>query len=300
VTPVNYPSAFTDAIYRSYHSIQEGAFASDTIGLGDVSVIGGLRVTRYVEHQYSKSGVAKTYAKTPVTPVAAILYHPLQGGTVYVSYVQALESGITVPDSFVNARETLPPVMSDQIEVGAKVERPTWVLSTALYRIDRGAQYANAANVYVSDGTQRYQGVEANGRVGLPLDLFVANSVAIEEATYLKSERDLQGRQVEGVPRFKDTVQVTERPTGLPGFSATAELSYTARLWGNAVNSFRVPSTTLINLRAGYDIGSAAHAVTLRAEVDNVANLHHWGYLGSGYVFVGEPRTVRLNASVKL
>ncbi|MGU3317096.1 TonB-dependent siderophore receptor [Sphingomonas sp. M6A6_1c] len=300
VTPVNYPSAFTDAIYRSYHSVQEGAFASDTISLGGVSVIGGLRVTRYVEHQYSKQGIVKTYAKSPVTPVAAVLYHPLPDATVYVSYVQALESGITVPDSFANARETLPPVMSDQIEVGAKVERPAWFFSTALYRIERGAQYANAANVYVSDGTQRYQGVEANWRVALPLDLSVANSVAIEEATYRKSEQDLQGRQVEGVPRFKDTVQVTERPSRLPGFSTTAELSHTARLWGNAVNTFRVPSTTLVNLRASYDIGSTLHALTLRAEVDNVANLHHWGYLGSGYVFVGEPRTVRLNASIKL
>lgn len=300
VTPVTYPSAFENAVYRNYHSEQDGAFASDTLSLGRVSVLGGVRFTRYSEDQYSKTGVRKAYRKTPITPVAALLYHPWRDTTLYVSYVQALEGGITVPDTYANARETLPPIASDQVEAGIKVERARWALSAAAYRIDRGAQYANSANVYVSDGTQCYQGVEANGWVMLPLDLTVTNSVALERATYLKTRADLQGHHVEGVPHLKDAVQLTERPSVIPGLSVTAELQYTTSFWGNAFNTFRIPSTTLGNVRASYDIHAGGRLVTLRAEVDNLANLHYWGYLTSGYFFVGPPRTVLVNASVKL
>ncbi len=300
VVPIAYPTAFTGGVYHNYQSTQRGVFASDTLTLGKVSLIAGARITRFSEDQLGKTGARKNYTKTPVTPVAALLYHPWPAATLYVSYVQALESGTTVPDTYANARETLPPVRSEQLEAGVKLERARWSLSAAAYRIARGAQYPNAANVYVSDGEQRYEGIEADARVALPLRLSIKDSLAIERASYRKTDPLLQGKAVEGVPGLKDTVQLTEQPVALPALRATLEAQHATSLWGNDVNTFRVPAVTLVNARVSYVVDAGGTPVTLRAEVDNLADRASWGFLQSGYFFIQPPRTVLLNASVRI
>jgi iron complex outermembrane receptor protein len=300
VVPIAYPTGFTGGVYHNYQSTQRGVFASDTLTLGTVSLIAGARVTRFSEDQLSKAGARTNYTKTPVTPVAALLYHPWPAATLYISYVQALESGTTVPDTYANANETLPPIRSQQVEAGIKLERARWSLSAAAYRIARGAQYPSAANVYVSDGEQRYEGIEADACVALPLGLSITDSIAIERAAYRKTDPLLQGKAVEGVPGLKDTVQLTEQLVALPALKATLEAQHATSLWGNDVNSFRVPALTLVNARLSYVIDAGGTPVTLRAEVDNLADRASWGFLGSGYVFVQPPRTVLLNATVRI
>ncbi|MGI4956672.1 MAG: TonB-dependent siderophore receptor [Janthinobacterium lividum] len=301
LTTILIPHDFSFPQYRSLRSDQTSAFASDTIDFGRKwSLIAGVRFTDYRQINYSAAGgPAAVDTETPLTPVAALLFHPWRDTTLYVSYVQALEDGGTVGDSYANAEQSLSPIRSDQIEVGAKIDRPGWSASAALYRINRGAQYADAANVFVSNGNERLQGLEANNRINLPWGFVFTNSFGWEEAVYQQTETDLIGNRVEGVPRFQDSVQLTNHVPWVKNLSATAEARYVDSIVGDSPNTFNLPHYVLVNLRASYTTKLYGKTVTLRAEVDNVANKHFWGFQASDYIYVGEPRTAYLNARIQ-
>ncbi|MCQ8239508.1 TonB-dependent siderophore receptor [Rhizosaccharibacter radicis] len=301
LTPIVIPHDYSFPQYRSFRSDQAAVFLSDTISLGKRwSLIAGGRFTDYRSLSYSRTGGSPTaYTVTPLTPVAALLYHPWRDTTLYVSYVQALEDGGTVGDIYKNAFESLPPLRSDQVEVGAKIDRRSWAANAAVYRINRGAQYVNADNVYVSDGNLRLQGFEADGHVDLPYGFTLTDSVAWEEGIYQDTEADLQGNRVEGIPRFQNKFQITDRIPFVKNLSATAEVQYVDGLVGNANNSFNVPAYVLVNLRVSYVMRINKKPVMLRAEIDNIANKHFWGWQTSDYLYVGEPRTAFLSARVE-
>ncbi|AFW01025.1 hypothetical protein BAR24_01920 [Gluconobacter oxydans] len=297
----SYSGSWNTATYRNYRSDQVGLFGSDTLTFDKHwSLLAGIRFTDF--HQLTwKASAAKTALRTtPLTPTAALMFHPWKDTTIYASYVQALENGGTVGDTYKNARETLPPIRSDQVEIGAKVARASWDLTGALYRITRGAQYANADNVYVSNGTVTYQGAELSGHVDLPFGITLTDSLGAEGGKYSKADATIKGNKIEGIPLFQNVFQLTDRIPGVPGLSATAEVHYTASMWGDSSNTYHVPSYTLLNLRASYRTSIGHHKVTLRAELDNATNLHYWGFLASDYFFVGTPRAVFLNARFDL
>ena len=290
------------SVYRNYRSDQVGLFLSDTVTFTPQwSLLAGVRYTNFQQNSYSAADVrTAAYKVNPVTPTVALLYHPVHNMTVYASYVQALENGGTVGDTYKNARQTLAPIRSDQVEVGAKITRSTWDLTGALYRITRGAQYANAENYYVSNGTQVYQGFELNGHVDLPLGFVVTDSLGIESSKYKKTDPSIQGNTAEAIPTFQNMFTLTNNIQAVPGLSASAEVHYTGRMWGDAMNVYHIPGYTLLNLRASYRTHIGKHRVTFRAELDNVANTHYWGVLASDYFYVGAPRTVYLNARFDL
>ncbi len=290
------------SVYRNYRSDQVGLFLSDTVTFTPQwSLLAGVRYTNFQQSGYNAADVrTAAYKVNPVTPTVALLYHPVRNMTVYASYVQALENGGTVGDTYKNARQTLPPIRSDQVEVGAKITRRSWDLTGALYRITRGAQYANADNYYVSSGTQVYQGFELNGHVDLPLGFVVTDSLGIEASKYKKTDPSIQGNTAEAIPTFQNMFTLTNNIQAVPGLSASAEVHYTGRMWGDAMNVYHIPGYTLLNLRASYRTHIGKHRVTFRAELDNVANTHYWGVLASDYFFVGAPRSVYLNARFDL
>ncbi|MGI4745739.1 MAG: TonB-dependent siderophore receptor, partial [Janthinobacterium lividum] len=79
----------------------------------------------------------------------------------------------------------------------------------------------------------------------------------------------------------------------------TAEARYVDSIVGDSPNTFNLPHYVLVNLRASYTTKLYGKTVTLRAEVDNVANKHFWGFQASDYIYVGEPRTAYLNARIQ-
>jgi iron complex outermembrane receptor protein len=70
---------------------------------------------------------------------------------------------------------------------------------------------------------------------------------------------------------------------------------YTEKQFADAANTQVVPSWTRLDIGGRYAFDVSAHAVTLRAGVNNVTNRNYWasagGYPGQGYLTVGAPRT---------
>lgn len=303
ITPLPWNGSYDDSLqYHNYHSAQKAVFASDTVGFADQwSVLLGLRYSDYDQTSYNTAGaVTNQYKKTPVTPTVAVMFRPRADTLVYASYVEALEQGSTVGTTYANADEVLAPLKSKQYEVGAKHDGRGWGVTGALFEIDRGAEYANAQNYYVSNGQVRLRGAELNGYVNVDTGTRVTASAAYTTGTYRRTDPSLEGNRLEGIPKWQASVGVTQKVPGVGGLSANAEVHYFDGLTADANNKYRLPSYSLVNLGVAYQTSVAHHPVTLRAGVDNVFNRNYWGFLASGYTFVGAPRTVGVNAKIEL
>lgn len=288
--------------YTNFNSQQKSIFASDTLRfLRDWSILAGIRYTSYHQTSWtSPSASPVSYTQNPVTPTLALMFRPRSDLLFYASYVEALEDGGTAPGSYANANQVIDPIKSKQYEVGVKYDGRHVGASAALFRIERGAEYGNAQNVYVSNGKERINGVELEGHVDLPAGFRVAGSTAWEAGTYSETEADLIGKRIEGIPRWQATLQVSDRIPGVTGLTANAEAHYYGSMMADANNNYVLPSFTLVNAGLSYRTTVAGHGVTLRAEVDNIFNRHYWGFLQSDYMFVGAPRTLALNARFDL
>jgi iron complex outermembrane receptor protein len=288
--------------YNNFNSQQKSLFASDTLSfLKYWSFLAGIRYTSYHQTSWTAPGTAGTsYTQTPITPTLALMFRPRSDLLFYASYVEALEDGGTAAEGYANANQVLDPLKSKQYEVGVKYDGRMAGASAALFRIERGAEYGNAQNVYVSNGKERIDGLELDGHVNLPAGFRVAASTAWEAGKYSETEADLVGNRIEGIPRWQATLQVSDRIPGLNGVTANAEAHYYGSMMADANNQYVLPSFTLFNAGLSYRTMIGGHGVTLRAEVDNIFNRHYWGFLQSDYIFVGTPRTLAINARFDL
>lgn len=300
ITPLTWTGTYDySQQYRNYTSSQKALFASDTVEfLQDWSVLAGLRYTDYHQTSHTFAGDTTTYLQKPVTPTVALMFRPSQQVLYYASYVGALEDGGTVGTGYANADESLAPIKSKQYELGAKYDSHRWGASAALFQIDRGAQYGNAANVFVSDGNIRLRGIELNGHVDLPAGFEVSGSSSWETGVYQQTDPTIVRNKVEGIPRFQGTVQVSDKLPGFEALTASAEAHFFGHMAADANNLYTMPSVTLFNAGVTYRTQIDQHNVTLRGGVDNVFNKAYWGFLASDYIFAGAPRTVSLNARV--
>lgn len=294
---------------RTSNKVERSLFASDTVTFSERwSLLAGLRHTRYEQTSYSVyTGVQTSqYRKGVTTPTLALLYHPLPEATLYASYVESLEQGTTVGVDYANYGVTLDPLKSKQYEVGAKWERPHWNASAALFRLERGAEYANSANVYVQDGELRYQGLELAGRWRISERWSVGTSALYLDATYQEaSSAWLVGRRVEGTARFSAAADVGYSFASVPGLSVFVDAKY----WGKAAVynlesrgwTLYTPDYVVTNLGGSWRTELLGRTLTLRLAVNNLFDRRYWqagSCTGCGALSPGAPRTYAFNAKI--
>jgi iron complex outermembrane receptor protein len=296
VASVNY----SGGIYRDDETTQNALFASDTIKLSsDWSLLAGLRYTQFKDIAYNTNNtVSATYPADQTTPTVAVMYKPAADTTLYVSYVEALEQSAVAPTSTANANQTFAPLKSKQSEVGIKTEHGIWNASAALFRIERGAQYTNSANVYVEDGQTRYQGLEMNSVVQASKNLSIEGGLMLLDATLQNAAAGYSGKRAVGAPRRQASLQMTWRPDGLPGLALHAGTQYLGELAMDAANVHTLPSYELFDAGLSYRSRIGGKMVSLRANVSNIANRKYWTIYNENYLNVGSPRTVSLGARV--
>ena len=169
--PVDVTNPFSE--FYDYSSVKPGpdiwtrttykdAFLSDTLRLGENwDVILGLR---HINLRNNRLNSSTTYDKSAITPTLAIVYRPVEGLSLYGSYIEDLSQGATAPRTAANANQVFPPQVSRQYEFGAKAEYNDWSASAALFRIEQALTYTTPDNVFTQEGEARYQGLELNGK----------------------------------------------------------------------------------------------------------------------------------------
>jgi iron complex outermembrane receptor protein len=177
-------------VYRDSDITQRAIFASDTVKLSDQwSALLGLRSTNYEQNSYSIAGARSSqYTKDGVvTPTLALMFKPAPDTTLYTSYVESLEQGASVGITYANFRDLLNPLKSKQYELGIKTQRDRWSATAALFRIERGAEYANSQNVLVQDGQSIYQGLELGAATRLGSQWQLGGNLMFLDTSYQRA-----------------------------------------------------------------------------------------------------------------
>lgn len=294
------------AFYTISDYTQKSVFLSDTVAFAPHrSLLAGLRYMDYENNNFAASGARTShYHKKPLTPTMALLYQPSDTLTVYGNYVEALEDGGTVSNVYANANTVLAPLKSRQVEFGLKADHAKWGASAALFRIRRGAAYAdyssNSQGIYVQGGELRYQGLELNGRADLTRDLEATAGATWLDATYQATSPAIVGNRIESTPRFQAALGVNAKVRAVPGLSLHANASYVGAQAANSANAWSVPAVTLASAGGAYRSRLGENAVSYRLEISNLTNRSYWNSTGSNALQAGAPRTISLNARIDL
>ncbi len=286
--------------YRDSDITQKALFASDTIQLTQRwSVLGGVRYTNYEQHGYSSGGATtSTYSQNGVvTPTVAVMFRLAPTTTLYASYVESLEAGTVVGDTYANRGELLKPLRSKQYEVGIKTAHARWSATAALFRIERGAAYANSANVYTQDGESIFQGIEMGGDVRLGSQWNLGGELMWINTKYERGAAN-NGNRVAGAPQFVIAGHATYSVPYVPGLRIGAEAKFTGNTNVRPSANLSAPGYLLVNVGASYATRIAGYDVTFRAAIDNLLNRRYWEYQYADYVTPGDPRTLSLNARI--
>ena len=287
-------------VRRAKEIWQRAVFLSDRVELNDRwSVLGGLRWTHYEQNSLNASGgVTSSYEKTGVlTPTVAVMNKLTADTMAYVSYVESLQQGTTVGTTYANARELLDPLVSKQWELGLKKDGAQWSGTAALFKVERGAEYANASNVYVQDGKTIYQGLELGATGRLNKLWSVGGSLMLLDAEYVEGSAN-NGKRVAGAPQQVVTAQVAYRVPEVQGLQVRLGAKHTGETPLRTDNSLEVDSYTLFNLGATYDTKIQGYATTFRTSINNLTDRKYWMFQYANYIKPGDPRTLSVSATV--
>ena len=287
-------TSYKDTVNEFGTNRRRELFLSDTLRIGeDWDIILGLR---HANLDLKLSG----YDKSALTPTLAAIYRPVEGLSLYGSYVEAMEQGATAPRTATNANQVFPPRVSKQYEFGAKAEGDDWSASAALFRIQQGLTYTSPANVFTQDGEARYQGLELNSKFRLGRRWLLTASAMWLDATNQKTTGGtLDGKRIGGVAREQVSLYGEYRMPGFP-LTLTAGARYVGKFPADPGNQFYNDDVTLFDIGARYETGIFGKGLTLRLNVDNVADEAYWMPIpGLGNIYQGPPCTIKLGVEFK-
>ncbi|WNC93320.1 TonB-dependent siderophore receptor [Paraburkholderia sp. FT54] len=289
-------------LYRQQRTTQAAVYASDTVQLAShLSALVGVRYTQYQQHVYDPSGaVTSQYQADPVTPTFALMFKTDPYSTLYASYVESLEQGGSAANFNANFPATYGPLRSKQYEVGFKTDRAKWGANLALFRVDQGYNYTNVDNIFVQDGTKRFQGVDASGWLALTSEWRVLGGVMwLDTKAVDVNDPNVEGKRIYGAPRFTVTGRIEYNPSYLRPLTLAFGGKYVSNQAVDAQNTQFVPAYTTFDLSGRYETKIAGKDVTFRAGINNLFNRRYWTTAWGYYVAPSPTRTAVASATLQ-
>jgi iron complex outermembrane receptor protein len=248
---------------------------------------------------------------------ASLLYLFDSGIAPYVSYSEAFEpivAGRVFDTAFGSAGRIPDPATSNQYEAGIKFQPPGTdiLLTTAFFDIRRtNATTPDTRNpgFVVQTGEVGVQGVEFEARANVAEGLTLIGGFSFLD---IRNVRDdgvttndltggtvrLQGLRPVQVPDTTASLFVDYRFTegALRGLGLGGGVRYLGPSWGDPANTFKVPSSVLVDALASYDLQFLDPRLTGFSAQVNVQNLLDERYVTGCFTYsgcyYGLPRTV--------
>lgn len=291
-------------------------FIADTIGAFDDRALltVGLRHQAIRVRSYSYADGSRTgeYDESANTPVIGLVVKPVDGLSLYINRIQGLAQGSSAPidPKLVNSGEVFAPYKSTQYEVGGKLAVGGVGLSLALYQTKQPSAFtrpvdpANPAGqqIYVLDGEQRNRGVEFS-MDGEPVEgLRLIGGLSVGKAELRRTGGGVnEGNWAPGVPSYTLNGNVEWDLPFLPAATLTGRVVRTGEQKVNAANTLEIGSWTRFDIGARYVFEMNDRPVSLRFNIDNVANKRYWASAYDSFsstLLQGAPRTVKLSTTV--
>jgi len=289
-------------------------YASDTVGFWDdrIQITGGLRLQNIKVKTYLAfdGSLDTTYEDDAITPIVGIVVKPFEGLSLYANRIEALQQGSSAPPTAVNYPDVIPPYKTKQYEFGGKLKVGPVFLSLALYQIDKPNILSIDATpdnpddtlvYYGLFGKQRNRGVEFTVNGELAPGLRLISGVAVNDAKQRRTNDPLtEGKDAKGVADWTANANLEWDTPMVEGLTLTGRVTHTGKQWVNAQNTLSIPDWTIFNLGARYVLAAGDVPVTLRLNVDNVANKRYWASAFDTFansVLQGQPRTIKASIS---
>lgn len=261
----------------------------------------GARQQEIETRNIALSGVqTPVYSKNKVSPSAAVLYKFTPGWSGYVSYIEGLSQGATAPAGSVNAGEQFAPFVSQQYEAGVKYEAGTLGLTAALFQIAQPSGFlSTATNRFGVDGEQRNRGLELNAFGEIRRGWRVLGGVLFLDGEQTQTQNGrFDGRAAPGAPKVQLTLGTDMDVPGMPGLALNGRVFYTSAQYLNQSNTQRIPGWTRLDIGARYATRAFGRALTLRANIENLADKRYWASATAGSLGYSAPRTFLISATV--
>lgn len=216
---------------------------------------------------------------------------------IYSNFIQALEPGWLAPIGTKNAGQALPPFFSNQVEFGAKGHFDKWIGTLALYRISQANGVLDVTTnppTFTQDGRQINKGIGLSfaGDLTHKLHAFLSASF-IHPRQHSTHDPSTEGKSPSTIPGATERINLSWDVQHVKHLNLNCNLMQNGSAAFDAVNSYRVPSWTKLDLGARYTFGQEK-PLTIRAEVENVANNRYWASAFSGGLVPSGPRVVNV------
>ena len=266
----------TDSKYNNY-----GFYAQDMVTINDQwQVLGGLRYDIQVTPGDDGESDEKLDA---VVPKLALIYHPVNNGSIYLTYSESFEPQSDVSGDATNAGDSLDPVTGKLYELGTKWELldDRLFASGAIFEI---TQENSTLNVYDGNdyevtqaGERVHRGAELAFQGNITDALSLSGTGTYLDAEYTKDE-NYQGNRPADVPRF--SASLWSRYQMDQGTDLNLGAIYVGSRYGDAANTFKKDGYTR------FDLG-VSHTFHYDQDLDmvfrfNVENLLDTEYYAGG------------------
>ncbi|WP_257118583.1 TonB-dependent siderophore receptor, partial [Aliarcobacter vitoriensis] len=231
--------------------------------------------------------VVSGYEKSELTPSVSLVYKPFENLSLYTSYMEALEQGGIAGETYngydvTNANEQMDPIMSNQIEVGAKLTLGNTLLTAALFQIDRAFQFYDESDItkpkYVQDGRNVYKGFEFTATGKLTDNLTALGGFTLLEASVKdnKSNPALEGKTPFNVSDKFAKLYLEYTPFDSINFAVNGGANYTGSFYGTNFETDKIDSYILYNIGARYTTNATPYPLTFRVNVNNLFDKEYW------------------------
>ncbi|MEJ1095411.1 MULTISPECIES: hypothetical protein [unclassified Pseudoxanthomonas] len=257
--------------------------------------------TRYHKTVLSTSGVTSERLSETTHYNVSTVINVTDNASVFGSWVTGLEESGSAPASAINREEVLPPVETEQFELGTRYAIfPRLTLIVALFDVSKPSQGFRLDGSFGVVGEVRHRGFEGSiaGELTSKTSI-LAGFVAFEsELSGALVDAGLVGSHDMGVSQRVANATIVRRFGN--DWSLDATISYMGERWADTANSFKAPAVTTLSLglRHGFMLGG--RRADLRILGSNLLGAEGYLVAQSGLLSPVPPRTVRAVLTVAL
>ncbi len=309
--PVQTPTPST-AIRQDAQVYTENKFSgvalSDTLGFFDDRLLLtlGARWQRVKVEDWTNNVKGDTaYDEEKISPSGGILFKATDALSLYANYLEGLSQGKVAPSTSVNEDEIFPPFISRQVEVGAKYDAGAFAMTAAVFRIKQPAYETNGTSrVFGPNGKRQNDGVEFS-LFGEPLKglRLLGGVMYIDSELTHTTNGTFDGNRAPATPKYNVNLGAEWDVPRLEGLTLTTRGIYSSSQYLDQANAKEIDAWNRIDVGARYAFKVDDKHITLRANVENVADKRYWSSAGASDdsepgLTLSTPRTYLLSATV--
>ncbi|MCD9116711.1 TonB-dependent receptor [Pseudomonas bijieensis] len=304
-TPGN-PTRQDPKVYTENHF--SGLALSDTLGLFDDRLLLtlGARWQRVEVDDWSDGVKGPTaYDEEKVSPSGGILFKATDRLSLYANYMEGLSQGKIAPSTSVNEDEIFPPFVSRQVEVGAKYDAGALAVTAAVFRIKQPAYATDATTrIFGPNGKRENTGVELNV-FGEPVKgtRLLGGVMYIDSKLTNTTGGTFDGNRAPATPEYNVNLGAEWDVPSVQGLTLTTRGIYSSSQYLDQSNTKQIDSWERFDVGARYGFKVDEKNITLRANIENVADKRYWSSAGASDdsepgLTLSTPRTYLLSATV--